>query len=68
VKILQTKLSDVRIAYTDLDSQFRTQNNLDSIKWDEFERMADQMKQFTRSMSPVRHISARLRIPEVDDA
>jgi len=54
-KILQEKLSNLHVAYDELDHKYRSQFNLESVKWDEFERMADQMKQFTRSMSPIRN-------------
>lgn len=54
-KKLQEKLSNLHVAYDELDHKYRSQFNLESVKWDEFERMADQMKQFTRSMSPIRN-------------
>ena len=53
--MLQEKLSNLNVAYDELGHEHRSQFSLDAIKWEEFERMADQMKQFTRSMSPVRN-------------
>ena len=45
------KFSDLKVSHADLSAKHRHQSNLDSIKWQEFERMADQMKQFSKIMS-----------------
>lgn len=50
---LKIRFSDLQVSHADLDAKHRRQSNLDSIKWGEFERMADQMKKFSRTMSPM---------------
>ncbi|XP_066921612.1 protein hook homolog isoform X2 [Clytia hemisphaerica] len=70
VRTLQNKLSNLNVAYDELDHKHKTEFNLNSIRWDEFEKMADQMKSFTRSMSPIRqslsNTSLGRRIQELD--
>ena len=37
-----------------VESQLTMQKNVDSIKWEEFEKMADSLREFSRHMSPLR--------------
>ena len=37
-----------------MESKMKMQQNVDSIKWEEFEKMADSLKEFSKNMSPLR--------------
>ena len=47
---LHLEESESRCAH--LESKVRMQRSLESIKWEEFEKLATTMREFSRSMSP----------------
>ena len=57
VEKVRLDMEDLRARNAELESKIRLQKSMDSIKWEEFERMADSLKEFSRSMTP--HRSAR---------
>ncbi|XP_028405117.1 uncharacterized protein LOC114527615 [Dendronephthya gigantea] len=51
---LKTRLHDAESRCSQLDAKVKMQKNLESIKWEEFHKLANTMSQFSRSMSPRR--------------
>ena len=52
---LQSRYTDLQAALNTTNSKLRFEENYERIKWEEFERLADQMKQFSKTMSPIRN-------------
>lgn len=52
---LQAKVLVTEQENANLKTKYRLQSSIDQIKWDEFENMADQMKNLSRHLSPVRY-------------
>ncbi|XP_047139761.2 cingulin isoform X1 [Hydra vulgaris] len=50
----QLKYRNLESQLASLRSKLRLQSSLDNIRWDELENIADQMKQFSRTISPIR--------------
>lgn len=50
----QLKYRNLESQLASLRSKLRLQSSLDTIRWDELENIADQMKQFSRTISPIR--------------
>lgn len=50
---MKMQVNDYRDRLLHVESQMTMQRNVDSIKWEEFEKMADSLKEFSRHMSPL---------------
>eukprot|EP00795_Rhopilema_esculentum_P005871 gene5871-11197_t len=55
IETAKIELHDYKERLTQLDSHMKMQRSMDSIKWEEFEKMADSLKEFSKHMSPLRH-------------
>ena len=53
-EVTRLKLRDLSVNKADLESKLRHQEKFEKIRWEEFDKMADEMKQFSRNMSPIR--------------
>ena len=51
---MKIDMNDYKDRLMHLESQMNMQKSVDSIKWEEFEKMAASLKEFSRSMSPLR--------------
>ena len=49
---LKLRLEDSESRCSHLESKVRMQRSLESVKWEEFEKLATTMREFSRSMSP----------------
>ena len=54
IESLTVDLNEYKERILQLESQMTMQKSVDSIKWEEFEKMADSLKEFSRHMSPLR--------------
>ncbi|XP_073251305.1 uncharacterized protein [Porites lutea] len=52
IERLKLRLEEAESRCSHLDSKVRMQRSLESIKWEEFEKLATTMREFSRSMSP----------------
>ncbi|PFX15156.1 hypothetical protein AWC38_SpisGene20639 [Stylophora pistillata] len=52
VERLKVRLEDSESRCSHMESKVRMQRSLESIKWEEFEKLATTMREFSRSMSP----------------
>ena len=52
IERLKIHLEETEARCTQLESKVRMERNLESIKWEEFEKMANTMREFSRNMSP----------------
>jgi len=57
IERLKLRLEESESRCSHLDSKVRMQRNLESIKWEEFEKLATTMREFSRSMSPSKSAS-----------
>lgn len=55
VNDLKARLHEAESRCSQLDAKVRMQTNLESIKWEEFHKLANTMSEFSRSMSPTKH-------------
>eukprot|EP00794_Sanderia_malayensis_P010067 gene10067-11095_t len=51
---LRKESNHYRTQSAQLESKVRLQKSMDTIKWEEFERMADSLKEFSRNISPMK--------------
>lgn len=54
VQAMTVELNEYKDYVTLMESRMKMQHNVDSIKWEEFEKMADSLKEFSKNMSPLR--------------
>lgn len=54
IESLTIELNENKERLLRFESQLKIQKNVDSIKWEEFEKMADSLREFSRHMSPLR--------------
>jgi len=54
IESVMSELNDCKGQLVRLESQMKMQKSVDSIKWEEFEKMADSLKEFSRHMSPLK--------------
>lgn len=70
VEDLQVQMQGLASNCDTLKTKLDYRSSFDQIKWEEFERMADHMKQFSRSISPIRHSVSgtplKNKTPDVD--
>ena len=52
---MKLRLEEAESRNAQLESKIRMQRSLESIKWEEFEKLATTMKSFSRNMSPSKH-------------
>lgn len=55
INMLKMRLHDAETRCSQLDAKVRMQQSLESIKWEEFHKLANTMSELSRSMSPTKH-------------
>ena len=67
---LQSRYTDLTAELNSTKSRLRYEANYERTKWEEFDRLADQMKQFSKTMSPIRNSisNTSLRSRLLDDS
>ena len=67
---LQSRYTDLAAELNTTKSRLRYEANYERTKWEEFDRLADQMKQFSKTMSPIRNSisNTSLRSRLLDDS
>ena len=55
VNELKTRLHEAESRCSQSEAKVRMQKSLESIKWEEFHKLAHTMSEYSRSMSPTRH-------------
>ena len=51
---VRLRLEEAEGRVSQLETKVRMQRNLESIKWDEFEKLANTMREFSRAASPTK--------------